>query len=119
MLHFKKQPRSKILNYTLFFAAVIIHYSVGVLFSYCFDLLVTGEFIEPTYMNAILFGCVAGLTGIIGWRIFFALHPNPPELKLTQYLLVIWLGHVIYAIAMFASYSKLQPAPIQASIPIC
>jgi hypothetical protein len=60
-----------------------------------------------------------GLIGIIGWRIFFAVHSNSTKIILSQYLLIIWTGHLIYAVGTFVIYTKFQPDPVTAVIPVC
>jgi hypothetical protein len=99
--------------------AVVIHYSIGVLFAFAFHLLVKQKFIDPTLWHALLFGSLAGLTAIVGWQLAFALHPNLPLINRSQYLLVIWIGHLNFAIVTCIEYSRLSPSPIEAAIPIC
>jgi hypothetical protein len=95
--------------------ALVVHYSIGVCFAYVFHFLLQQHVIELSWTNAILFGSLAGLIGILGWRIVFAIHPNPPQLELIHYLLVIWLGHLIFAAGVFITYlnfSTMLPAPL-------
>jgi hypothetical protein len=106
-------------KYLTYCIAVIVHYSIGVMFAYAFDFALNKGLIELVWIHALLFGGLAGLIGIIGWRIFFAIHPNPPKIMLPQYLLVIWTGHLIYAVGTFLIYLKFQPDSVAAVIPVC
>jgi hypothetical protein len=108
MLHFSSHVESKPKWVLLYCTALVLHYGIGILFSYAFYLLIKYGFMEPDLLHTIIFGSLAGLIGISGWRLFFAIHPNPLRLNLTQYLFVIWLGHLIFAIGTFMSYVELQ-----------
>jgi hypothetical protein len=119
ILRFSSSPKSGPNSYVMYGIALVVHYTIGILFAYGFDFLVKQELIDLTLTDVLLFGSFAGVVGIIGWRICFALHPNPPEVNLAHYLLVIWLGHLVYAVGLFATHTKLQPDPIQAVIPVC
>jgi hypothetical protein len=99
--------------------AIIIHYLVGISFTNIFVFLLKTELIEPEIWYALIFGAVAGLVGILGWRIFFAIHPNPAHIDLSQYLIVIWAGHLIFALAMFLLYIELQPGRSTVTITVC
>jgi hypothetical protein len=99
--------------------AVVVHYSIGVLFAYAFHFLVKQDLIDPTLWHALLFGALAGLVGILGWRMAFALHPNPPVINRPHYLFVIWIGHLIFAMGTFIMYVRLSLPPIEAAIPVC
>jgi hypothetical protein len=112
MLRFRKDLRP--ISGTRYVVALIIHYSIGVLFSYGFEWFITNNRADMNLSNAIIFGGVVGLIGIIGWRIFFAIHPNPPEIILPPYLTTIWVGHIIFSVVLFYSYLKLLPALAQA-----
>ena len=85
----------------VFLVAVTLHYAIGVLFTFCFEKSIQLHLMEFTLTNALLFGALAGLVGIIVWRIAFALHPKPPNINLHEYLVSIWLGHVVFSIAQF------------------
>lgn len=87
----------------IYVAAVEIHYAIGVLFTFCFKQCIQSNLMEFTFSNALLFGALAGFVGIIGWRIVFAVHPEPPKIRLSQYLTVIWIGHIVFSIVQFYS----------------
>jgi H+/Cl- antiporter ClcA len=95
-------------KYIKYAIASVVHYSIGVGFAYVFSFLLQQQVIELKLSHAILFGSLAGLTGILGWRIVFAIHPNPPKLELSHYLLVIWLGHLIFAAGVFKTYLNFE-----------
>lgn len=87
-----------------FAIAVVVHYAIGVAFAYLYNFLLLERLMRLTWPHTILFGSLAGLIGIIGWRITFAIHPNPPKLNLTRYLLVIWIGHLLFAAGVLLTY---------------
>lgn len=100
MLRFDKDFNRK-QKRMIFIVATILHYGIGVGFAYCYDLSLESDLLTASWKDALLFGAGAGTVGIIVWRIFFAIHPNPPKINLVQYLAVIWLGHLVFACGLF------------------
>lgn len=92
---------------TMFGIAVVVHYSIGILFTYGFKCCIDYELCALSYIDALIFGAIAGMIGILGWRIVFVLHPTPPQLNLPQYLTVIWLGHLVFALGQYYAYINL------------
>jgi hypothetical protein len=91
----------------IYAGALILHYAIGVGFSYGYLLVLQLHWIRQVLSHALLFGAVAGLIGITGWKIFFAIHPDPPAIERSKYLAVIWSGHIAYAIGLFYSFMAL------------
>ncbi|HEY0741851.1 MAG TPA: hypothetical protein VGD40_10325 [Chryseosolibacter sp.] len=85
----------------IFFLATILHYAIGVGFAFCYNFLLDSKYISSSWGDAVLFGASAGIVGILGWRLFFVVHPDPPVMNLFQYLTVIWLGHLVFACGLF------------------
>jgi hypothetical protein len=79
-------------------SGTVVHYTVGVIFSFVYNVLWVHDIGSPTLYSAILFGAVNGLLALAGWRIYFKLHRKPPLIDLKNYLLVIASGHILFAI---------------------
>ena len=114
MLPFKKrvEPPST-LTYVL---ASTVHYLIGVIFAYVYVWLLL-HWINRDLFSATIYGATLGTIAVIVWSIFFRIHPNPPSIPLKGYLPVIWVGHVILALAMngvmrFFSHPSLQETAI-------
>ena len=73
------------------------HYTVGVLFSYCFHLLWYMGIGQPDSLHMLLFGLAFGLFGSTVWYLFFKVHPNPPKVYLRPYLFSLLPAHIIFA----------------------
>lgn len=83
---------------------VFAHYLVGISFSFIYACLWSDDIVNPTFVNATWLGMINGIVGAIGWRIFVAVHPNPPGLSLKKYLTAIIIGHVIFAYGILGTY---------------
>src|SRR5690349_10600711 len=70
MLHFSSNMKSKLKRYALHGTALVVHYAIGILFSYAFDFFLDSDLMELDLWNAMLFGSLAGFVGILGWRLF-------------------------------------------------
>jgi hypothetical protein len=119
MLRRRDNPELLAGKYVSYSIAMIVHYTIGILFSYAFNFFLKQGLLQLTLWNALLFGILAGLIGVLGWRIVLAIHPNPPKIIPSQYLLVIWVGHLIFAIGTFLGYIELLPPPVEADISRC
>lgn len=105
-------------SFASYAVATVIHYAIGVLFVFGYHWLTIRSILETTFSHGVLFGTVIGTVGIVGWTIFFAVHPDPPPVRLPTYLSVIWVGHIILSLVMFYVLRFFDEAS-QASIPIC
>lgn len=77
----------------------ILHYGIGVLFAAVY----TEVFIpdsEPGYDRALLFGIVAGIVAVGFWFSVLKLHPLAPRVNLKLYLICIFIGHLVFSMAM-------------------
>lgn len=82
----------------------IAHYSVGISFAIIYLILWHFGIGRPGLLNAIIFGGVSGVAAIGIWYAFVAIHPYPPKVPLKSYLITIFLGHFIFALAEFYTY---------------
>jgi len=81
--------------------AVVLHYSIGIIFTYAYCVVISRGWFSLSLAGAILFGAVIGTIGVIGWLVFFKLHPSPPGISLRHYLSTIWMGHVVLAVVAY------------------
>ena len=92
-------PRQRIL-------ATFLHYAIGIIFAWGFQhYVMEGE--DDVKMASLVYGIVIALIAIAGWRLFFFLHPGPPDISLKTYLLVIAAGHLILTTCLYVIYKHL------------
>lgn len=95
-----------------YIGATILHYLIGIVFAYLYVWLIREGIITNNTLSALLFGAFIGTVAIIGWRLFFKIHPNPPQIEST-YFVMIWLGHIWLSI-IAAGIFRLNPLSIGA-----
>jgi len=78
----------------------IIHFSIGGLFVFIFVQLRKFFNIDLSLETGIIYGTLAGILGAIAWRIFFALHPFPPQIKKWQFLFHLIFAHIVFGMVM-------------------
>jgi hypothetical protein len=83
---------------------LIAHYLIGIIFAVIYVWLWKYELLEPTFAATILFGFIAGLIGIIVWRIAFDIHPNPPVIPLRLYLTDLLIGHLFFGLGIWGAF---------------
>jgi len=105
MLPFKKNVTTP--NFFIYTTATLIHYSIGVIFSYLYLWQLVERLIINDVLSALLYGAIIGSIAVIGWRLFFFIHPNPPPIELIPYLVTIWFGHITLSITFAAIFSVL------------
>ena len=96
-----------------YIVATILHYLIGVVFSYIYLWLMLEGLITNNTLTALLFGAAIGTVAIIGWRLFFMIHPSPPPIEPT-YFVMIWVGHIWLSIIAAAIF-RLNPLSIGAN----
>jgi hypothetical protein len=85
----------------------LCHYTVGIFFSAMYFWLIKENYINNSSVSAMAFGTGAGILAVTTWMLFIALHPRPPRLPLNLYLVSIFLGHVVFGISMYGTYTLL------------
>lgn len=101
MLPFKREVSSPTI--TTYILATILHYVIGIGFAYLYLWLIAEGFVTDSGISASLYGAFIGLIAIIGWGIFFKIHPDPPKVEPT-YFVMIWLGHLLLSIIAAAIF---------------
>jgi hypothetical protein len=89
-------PRSLISGY-------VLHYIIGILFALIYQQAWLKEHIS-TFGTALFFGAVAGLVGVIFWATALKWHPRAPSVNRRQYLVFIFLGHLVFALVMHLAF---------------
>jgi hypothetical protein len=98
----------------------LLHYLIGIAFTYLYFFLAQGGITGFTFASAILFGVFIGTTGILGWTIYLRILKNPLNYELPVYLAVIWSGHICLAVVMYCVYHYALPSKaVASSIPMC
>lgn len=93
---------------SVFIIGLVSHYAVGILFAFIYQRLWSLGLGRPDILNGLLFGFINGLIALAGWRSFFAIHPNPPRIDLANFLLIIFLAHLVFGIGVVMAYNMLQ-----------
>jgi hypothetical protein len=83
----------------------LLHYVVGVLFVIVFETVRQQTGIDPSFVTLTVAGAAFGIIGIIGWEITFRIHPSPPpDIKMSEYYLQLFIAHIIFGIGMSGGY---------------
>lgn len=105
MLTFQTTPDKGLSDkHSAIWVGLTAHYLVGIGFSFCYAWLWQKDVIEINFIQITLLGLVNGVVAAIVWRIFIAIHPDPPDLPLPRYLTAIALGHILFAHGIFATH---------------
>ncbi len=77
-----------------------IHYLIGLAFVWMYCC------VAPNYSwaNALIFGSVIGIAGIVGWKIIFRLSGKPLQTDAGGYYLQLFIAHLIFAFTAIATY---------------
>lgn len=74
----------------------ILHYCVGIFFSFCYVFLLDIQNIKPSTTKRLLVGGLNGVAGILIWKIIFSFHPQPPKIPYKPYYFHLLLAHLIF-----------------------
>lgn len=85
-------------------AGWIIHFAIGFAFAFLFNLIVDLWDVEPSLLNGLVFGFIAGVAGIAGWKIMFRLVDYPPEIPLNRFLFQLIIVHLIFGAGLILMY---------------
>jgi hypothetical protein len=81
--------------------ATILHYAIGIGFAFCYHWLIRHDVIDLNIMWAIIYGMAIGIVGVTGWRISILLRKRSLVSDLSNYLLLIFSGHLVLAVVLF------------------
>jgi|GEM_PF-1137131 len=86
----------------------LAHYTVGLSFTLVYAEIWRAGLGVPTLRFGVVAGFVSGLVGILGWRVYFALHPQPPKnVPMKSYLLTLLVAHVVFGVIVTLTYQAL------------
>jgi hypothetical protein len=104
MITLQTTPEKRLSNKTsVILIGVVVHYFVGIIFALTFLYLWRQGIIQPRFLPSLLFGLGVGLFGVVVWRVFFALHPNPPSVVLKDYLMNLVIAHLFFGVGIWIS----------------
>src|SRR5690606_13093358 len=84
------------------FAGWGIHYTIGLFFVACYSEIWDQTRLKPSFASGTVMGAVNGIVGVMGWKLMFKAHPNPPAKDLTPFF-----GHLIIAHMVFGVFSAI------------
>ena len=79
-----------------------IHYAIGILFVAGYNLLWKHTKIKPSVTSGTLLGAASGVVGVMGWKIMYDGHPDPPTKNRRSFF-----GHLMVAHAVFGLFSAI------------
>ncbi|HEX6225369.1 MAG TPA: hypothetical protein VFZ52_13215 [Chryseolinea sp.] len=81
------------------FIGWFIHYAVGFFFNFLYQGYWITTDSNPTLISGVIFGALAGVVGILGWKVAFALHSNPPLTDFKEYYLQLFFAHIVFGVS--------------------
>ncbi len=83
----------------------ILHYAIGLIFVLIFKIIWKLEFIPISITTGAIFGFVAGIIGVFGWKLFFYLSEKPSEITWNiEYYLQLIVAHILFGISVALVY---------------
>jgi hypothetical protein len=108
MLTFQTTPDKGLSESNFAIATGIIgHYLVGIIFSLIYHWLWSRGIGSPNLITCAVYGFISGVVGIGVWRLFFAIHPNPPAVPLKSYIISILTAHIFFGLGVWATIQLL------------
>lgn len=86
----------------------ILHYIVGFIFAAAFFILWNTTTLPMNFKTSLLFGFIAGVVGVVVWKIVFELHHRPPKINFALYFTQLIFAHVIFALIVYFVYNQLD-----------
>lgn len=82
------------------------HYLIGTGFATGYTLLLRLAGTRPSSKNGILYGALAGATGLAWWKVLFENHPNPPKTHRKGFYAQLIIAHLIFGLTLSAFKNK-------------
>lgn len=86
----------------------IAHYAIGVIFALVYQQILYMNNTPYTFMNSLVFSCLAGIVAVVFWFSFLKLHPLAPAVKLPYYLTSIFIAHIILGVGIYAGFELMS-----------
>lgn len=84
------------------------HFSTGIGFATCYDLLWRRKVGKPNLKYGLIFGSVNGLVGTSVWRAYLYLHPHPPKVPLKSYMRDLLVNHILFGVTIAYTYKLMS-----------
>lgn len=95
--------------------AFLLHYSIGIVFAFLYHVWRSSEG-SPDYQSMAepwILGFLLGMIAVAGWTLFIRIHPAPLlTVPWEQYLVCVFIGHIIFSFAMIACYQFMDPLKV-------
>lgn len=86
-----------------------LHFLIGLIFTALFFLIWNFTKISITWESGIILGFLAGVIGVLGWRITFSIHPNPPNIQFSKFYIQLIVAHILFGLGCVAFLKVFQP----------
>lgn len=86
-------------------AGWILHYLIGWIFVVIFELFWDLNLVPFSILWGGILGFIAGIIGIIGWKIFFAISSDPPKITWSEYYVQLVVAHIIFGLSAAVVYA--------------
>ena len=82
----------------------LLHYAVGLMFSFAYDRVWQKTSADATIANGLLLGSISGVAGVAVWKKTFDMHPNPPKIPFQKYYLHLLAAHLVFGVFATLGY---------------
>ncbi len=83
----------------------MIHWFLGLVFLISYECLWRFTGIIRSLQWSLIFGAFIGVLGIIGWKIIFKLHKDPPKLNFVHFYIHLFFAHLIFSVSTYFVYN--------------
>jgi len=87
-------------------SGTFIHYSIGVIFLYCYHHLWKNRLTKPNLTGGLTLGFTNGILAIAVWYLYMNLHPHPPKIDRKSYLINLVIAHIIFGTVAAFEYNR-------------
>ncbi len=74
----------------------IAHYAIGFAFTLVYGWIWWKELLQPDWWSILILGTISGILAIGFWGTVLKIHPRPPRVKLSAYLIAIFFAHYVF-----------------------
>ncbi|HET8574297.1 MAG TPA: hypothetical protein VFL76_10565 [Edaphocola sp.] len=83
-----------------------MHYGIGLSWVWVFRFLARKDKRGTIFTDTLFLSAFSGLTGILFWKLFFRLHPDPPGVKDPLFYRQLFLAHLVFGVVAIFSDKK-------------
>lgn len=88
------------------------HYLIGLAFVLVYEAVWHYTVVPFGFVSGIAFGIVSGFVGISCWRLIYRLPDNKPHVPSREYAIQLFLGHIIFAVAVVVAFKIFNYDPL-------